>query len=269
MPFISLRTSLVRNFELAVRLAQRDIASKYKNSLLGALWMIGQPLLQLLLYGFVFQIVLRAKWGLQLPNGNDVPFGLALFVGILLHGLLADTLVRAPSLIVSNTSYVKKIIFPIEILPVANVMSGLATVFFGTVLLLVGTLFFTGTLHVVSVLLLIPVASLALMTVGIGWLLSSIGVYFRDLSQLTSNLSTVMLFTAPICYPAEIVPKEFRWLLSVNPLTIPVEAAREMLFSGKLDSVIPLALYSLASILIAILGLVVFNRVRDGFADVL
>ncbi|SDH36205.1 lipopolysaccharide transport system permease protein [Pseudomonas abietaniphila] len=231
--------------------------------------MIGQPLIQLLLYGFVFQVVLRSRWGIQTPSGQDVPFGLLLFGGILLHGLLADTLVRAPSLIISNTSYVKRVIFPLEILPLVNVASTVTGVFFGMIILVAGSAYYAGHLSASILLVPIPVASLVVFTVGVGWLLSAVGVFFRDLAQLTSSLATIMLFTAPICYPAEMVPVQFRWLLNINPLTIPVEAVRSLIFSSGSVNWSALVGYSLVAGFTAALGYFVFHRMRAGFADVL
>lgn len=261
--------SIIANWGLIVQMTRRDISMRYKNSFFGSLWMIGQPLLQLLLYGFVFQVVLRSRWGIQTPDGRDVPFGLLLFCGILLHSLIADTLVRAPSLIISNTSYVKRVIFPLEILPLVSAAGTAIGVIFGVIILLAGTLYYSGVLPYQALLLPIPLASLFVLTVGLGWLLSAVGVFFRDLSQLTSSLATIMLFTAPICYPAEMVPLEFRWLLNINPLTIPVETVRLLIFSHDDVDWFVLGIYALVSVAVAALGYAVFHRMRTGFADVL
>ncbi|AIL60616.1 ABC-type polysaccharide/polyol phosphate export system, permease component [Pseudomonas alkylphenolica] len=261
--------SLTRNRGLIVQMTLRDISMRYKNSFLGGLWIVGQPLIQLMLYGFVFQVVLRSRWGLQTPDGQEVPFGLLLFCGILLHGLLADTMVRAPSLVVSNTSYVKRVIFPLEILPVITVGSTAVGIFIGFVILLAASLYYLG-FHGLNILLLpIPIGLLVLLTLGVGWLLSAIGVFFRDLSQITSSLATIMLFTAPICYPAEMVPSEFRWLLNINPLTIPVETVRTLLFSNDPVQWASLGVYAAFALLAAAFGYFVFYRMRAGFADVL
>jgi lipopolysaccharide transport system permease protein len=254
---------------LIAEMTKRDIVTRFKNSVLGPGWVIAQPLLQLMLYAFVFQVVLKAKWGAITLGGPEIPFGLLLFVGIILHTLLADTLVRGPSLIVSNASYVKKVIFPIELLPLINVASGVVSALFGIVAMLGITLAMLGTLSWSVLLLPIPLALLAIMTLGLGWLLSAIGVYVRDLPQLTSNLATIFLFTAPICYPAEMVPLQFRWLLDINPLTIPVEVARSLAFGNALIPWDRLAMYGLASFGVASFGLWVFNRMREGFADAL
>lgn len=261
--------SIIANRALIVQMVSRDVSMRYKNSVLGSVWIIGQPLLQLLLYSFVFQVVLRSRWGIQTPDGRDVPFGLLLFCGILLHSLLADTLVRTPSLIVSNTSYVKRVIFPLEILPVVTAAGTAVGVIFGIGLLLLGAFFYSVDFSWHVLLIPIPLTFLFVLTVGLGWLLSAVGVFVRDLPQLTSSLATIMLFTAPICYPVEMVPHEFRWLLRVNPLTVPVETIRALIFSSSEMDWLILGVYAIVAIAIAVFGYMVFNRMRAGFADAL
>lgn len=261
--------SIILNRGLIFQMTCRDITMRYKNSFLGRLWMLGQPLLQLLLYGFVFQVVLRSRWGIQSSDGKDIPFSLILFCGILLHGLIADTLIRSPSLIVGNTSYVKRVIFPLEILPLVSAAGTAVGITFGIGILLAVTLYYSGTLPYQALLLPIPLILLFVLTVGVGWLLSAVGVFFRDLSQLTSSLSTIMLFTAPICYPAEMVPQQFRWLLNLNPLTVPVGAVRTLIFSHNEVCWASLGVYAVVACLTATLGFAVFCRMRSGFADVL
>lgn len=261
--------SAISSRGLILQLASRDIASRYKNTSLGALWIIGQPILQLLLYAFVFRVVLQSRWEVTLANGSEAPFGLVLFVGILLHSLLADTLVRAPALIVGNTSFVKRVVFPIEILPIVNVASALVSVGAGLVIILLATLYFSGQVQPAVLLIPLPLAMLALMTLGLGWALAALGVFFRDLSQIMTNVTSLVLFTAPICYPASMVPARFRWLLELNPLTIPVESARTMMFgSGTIDWPALLA-YGGCSAIVAAVGYVLFARMRRGFADAL
>jgi lipopolysaccharide transport system permease protein len=261
--------ALASNRELVHQLTARDIAMRYKNSVLGLVWVLAQPLIQLALYGFVFETVLRSRWGLKLGNGSEAPFGLVLFVGILLHAMLADTLVRAPFLVVSNPSYVKRVVFPLDILPLVNVCSALVTTLAGFAMILVATFWFAGTLPVSVLLIPLPITCLALLTLGVGWLLAALGVFFRDLAQLTTNLASVLLFTAPICFPATMVPERIRWLLDINPLTIPVECTRQMIFGPSFEQWPLLGAYALSSALIAALGYLVFTKIRPGFADAL
>ncbi|HSD39906.1 MAG TPA: ABC transporter permease [Rhodocyclaceae bacterium] len=267
--FARVLRTLKRNRSLLAQLTRRDITQRYKNSVLGAVWVVGQPLLQLMLYGFVFQVVLRSRWGLSAPNGEDVPFGLVLFVGILIHTILAETLVRGPALVLSNTTYVKRVIFPLEILPVVNVLSSLVSFAFGFLVLLAATFIFVGHVSSSVWLVFIPVGFLVLMSLGIGWFLAALGVYLRDLGQLMGVFSSVLLFTAPICFPASMVPAHLSWLLQINPLTIPVNAVRALLFGADPVSFESVFAYGFVSLVVMVVGYWFFNKMRIGFADVL
>lgn len=264
---IFLLRSILRNRELITQMTIREIAIRHKNSVLGVLWMLGQPLLQLMLYSFVFQIVLRARWGDVLPNGTEIPFGLTLYAGLVLHGILADTLVRSPSLILSNPSYVKKVIFPLETLCIVSVMSALVGGAMGLVILFMATAYLSDGLPLSIFLIPLPIISLTLMSLGCGWILAALGVFLRDLGQITPVLASVLLFTAPICYPLEAVPEQYHFLMAFNPLTIPVEALRALLFDGTYTHWNSLAIYGLLSVMITIVGYMTFHRLRAGFAD--
>lgn len=267
---LSKRFSLSSSFPntgLVWQLTKRDVETRYRNSVLGAFWLLGQPFLQLLIYAFVFQVVLRTKWGISTNSGNNIPFGLILFVGIVLHSLIADCLVRGPHLIISNESYVKRVIFPLEILPLVNVLSASVGVLFGLIILVLPTLYFLGKIPLTTLLVPIPLFSLMLFTAGVGWFLGSLGVFFRDLGQFTSSLAQILLFTAPICYPATMVPASFRWLLDINPLTIPVESIRSMIFFGQLGNFKSIVIYAGISWFVALAGYLFFVRTKAGFAD--
>jgi lipopolysaccharide transport system permease protein len=261
--------SLVRNRGLLFSMASRDIAQKYRSSTLGAFWVIGQPILQMLLYSFVFEVVLRSKWGLKAPSGAEVPFGLMLFIGLLLFGILAETLVRSPTLLPSNSSYVQKVIFPLEILPVVTVISSLVSFGFGFLIVVIACLFYGVGFHFGAVLVVFPLFALLVMTLGLGWLFSALGVFFRDLGQVSPSLATILMFTSPVCYPSTMVPAEFRWLLGINPLTIPIETFRDFLLRGESSQLAALAWYWLVALLVAGFGYFVFHRTRSGFADAL
>lgn len=263
-------TGWVQHSSLIWQLAKREMAQRYKSSALGGFWVVAQPLIQLLLYAFVFQVVLRSRWGVTVPNtGREVPFGLILFVGILIHALLAEMLTRGPALVVSNVSFVKRVIFPLEILPVVTMVTAIINVIFGFLILFAGFLLVHGTLTPMAFMIVVPLFFLIVLGLGLGWLLSAFGVYFRDLSQLTTHLSTILMFTAPICYPATMVPEHFRWLLQINPLTLPVESVRGMLFQGTPPDWSALLTYGAGAIVFAWFGNFVFRKLRGGFADVL
>lgn len=259
---------LAGNRALILQLTQRDIAQRYRSSALGLIWLFAQPLLQLAIYSFVFQIVLRARWGIQSPTGTEVPFGLVLFIGLSLHTLLSETLVRSPATITAHESYVKRVIFPLQILPVINVVAALFNFALAIAILLVATVAITGHLSASAWLIIVPLVPFTLFATGLGWMLAALGVYLRDLSQLTPHLSTILLFTAPICYPKSMVPEQFHWLLQINPLTLPVDICRELLFGDTVDFT-GLAGYSVISVAVFLVGRLLFERLRAGFADAL
>lgn len=259
---------VLANRSLIVALTRRDIAQRFRSSLLGPLWLVAQPLLLLALYSFVFQVVLRARWNIEGPSGSTVPFGIILFVGLAIHAILSDTLVRAPATITANESFVKRVIFPVEILPVVNVASSLVTAALTFAVLAMAMIVFAGFLYPSSVLCIVPVLGLAMFTTGVGWVLASLGVYLRDLNQISPLISTLLMFTAPIVYPIEMVPANFRFLLIANPLTIPVEWCRQILFEGTFAYPGGCAFLAVSTA-VYVLGFGFFRVLRPGFADVL
>ncbi len=260
--------SLVKHRSLIGQLVWRDLSARYRSSLLGVLWLFIQPLLQLAVYSFVFQMVLRARWDVVTETGIQVPFGIVLFVGLLLHAVLADALIRGPSLVTSNPTFVKRVIFPLETLPIVSVASALLLLLVSMVLLVIVTLTLVGPLPVAGLLAIVPVLLLGLMALGLAWLMAGLGVYLPDLVQFSPLLATLLLFTAPVCYPRGMVPEHYQWLLWLNPLTVPVENVRSLLFTGAANWA-QLGMYGAAALLALTLGGAAFNKMRGGFADVI
>lgn len=260
---------LFAHWDMIGQLTMREISKRYRSSALGAFWLVGQPLLLLAVYGFVFSVIMRTRWGMRFPDSSEIPFSLLLFSGLLLHLMFSDTLVRGPEIINGNPSYVKRIVFPLEILPVVNVLSALSTVIVGYAILIAVIALMTGGVPLSALLTPLPIVLLGIMTCGLGWLLSAVGVYFRDLGQFTSTLATAVLFTAPICFPREAAPEAMRPLMVINPLTIPVECVHGLLFAGRYDNWEGLAVYAAAAIAAALVGRFVFDRLRRGFPDVI
>lgn len=259
---------LWKNRSLLLQLTRRDIEQRYRSSALGFLWLFAQPLIMLALYSFVFEVVLRARWGVVTPGGVETPFGMLLFIGLVLHVVMAEMLTRAPAAITSHVSYVKRVIFPVEILPVVFVLSSLVTQALALALLFIATFVFHGGIPLSAFLVVVPLGALAILTLGLAWIMAALGVYLRDLAQVTPHVSMIMMFTAPIVYPRSMVPAEFQWLLALNPLTLPVEMARKMMFEGIVDFT-GLPAYLGAALVVLLLGRLVFARLRVGFADVL
>lgn len=263
----ALLASLWHHRGLLDQLVRREISGRYRGSVLGLAWSFVNPLLMLLVYSFVFSVVFKARWGGPAEH-SQVAFGLILFAGLIVHGLFAEVANRAPHLILENTSYVKRVIFPLEILPWVALGSALFHMGISLLVLLAGQLLLTHSLPWTVLALPLVVAPLALITVGFSWFLSAIGVYLRDIGQGIGLLTTVMLFLSPTFYPLSALPETARTLLYLNPLTFVIEQGRQVLLFGHWPNWGGLLLYLGISLVIAWGGFWWFQRARQGFADV-
>jgi lipopolysaccharide transport system permease protein len=263
----ALFASLWYNRELIMQLARRDVLSRYRGSILGLAWSFFNPLLMLVVYTFVFSVVFKARWGLG-GEESTADFAIVLFVGLIIHGLFAECVNRAPGLILANVNYVKKVVFPLEILPWVAAGSALFHFAVSIAVLLAAQLVFQHALAWTIVFLPIVVMPLLLATMGLTWFLSSIGVYVRDIGQTIGIFTMVLLFLSPVFYPVDALPEKYRILLLLNPLTSVIEDARRILIWGEAPNWSGLMLYSAASFCVAWLGFWWFQRTRKGFADV-
>lgn len=254
---------------LTLQLTKREIALRYRGSLFGAAWSLINPLLMLLVYGFVFSLVLRARWPGVEGDQRPLAHGVLLLSGLMLHSFLAECLTRAPGQIVGNANYVKKVVFP---LPVIAVSQWAAAVFHLVVNLVFLLLFQVAVFGVPpATIFLAPLALLPLLCVGLGlmWGVSAIAVYFRDVGQIVGVLATLLLFLSPALYPMEQVPEGLRPLLYFNPLTPALEHWRALALWGTLPSAMSWAAFAVVGALCAVAGAWCFARLRRGFADVL
>ena len=258
---------LLDHRHLILQLVKRDIEAKYRGSLFGLLWSLFHPVVMLSVYTFVFSFIFKARW--TADSDSTTEFALALFIGMIAHGMLSDNINRAPSLIVSNVNFVKKVVFPLDILPWAYLGT---TLFHAFISLLVWTAFYVlvnQSFNWTSVFLPIILLPLALYSIGFSWLFAALGVYFRDVGQITVILSTVLLFLSPIFYPLSSLPQRFQTLMYFNPLTLIVEQARSVLMWGHLPDWQAMGITFMTSIMVAWFGFAVFQKTRMGFADVL
>jgi lipopolysaccharide transport system permease protein len=263
----ALFASLWRNRDLVLQLISREILGRYRGSVMGLAWSFFNPLLMLLVYTFVFSVIFKARWA-AVGEESKADFAIILFVGLIVHGLFAECVNRAPSLILSNVNYVKKVIFPLEILGWVVLGSVLFHSTISVFVLLAAQVVLKHTLPWTVIFLPLVILPLSFGIMGICWLLSSIGVYLRDVGQTVLVLTTVLLFLSPVFYPITSVPQQVQVLLLLNPLTFIIEEARRVVIWGELPNWGGLALYSLASLLVAWLGFWWFQKTRKGFADV-
>lgn len=259
--------SLWRHRRLVWQLARREVLGRYRGSLLGVAWAVGNPLLMLAVYTLVFGYIFRARWGGGVDTAGE--YALVLFCGLTVFGIFSEVVSRAPSLVVANANYVKKVVFPLDCLPWVLVGAALFHAAASLTVLLLANLVVRGALPWTILLLPIVLAPLLLLAVGLAWLLASLGVYLRDVGHLVNALVTVLLFLSPVFYPAANLPDPLRRLLLLNPLTAVLENARAVLLWGQLPDWPLLGASLAAGGAAAWLGWLWFDRTRTGFADVL
>ncbi len=253
---------------LIAQMIRREVVGRYRGSVLGIIWSFFNPLFMLAVYTFVFSVVFKARWGV--PGGESkVQFAVLLFVGMIVHGLMAEVLNRAPALIQNNTNFVKRVVFPLEILPIVSLGSALFHTVISLSVLLIVFAFFNGFVHWTSLLIPFVWFPLILTTLGLSWFLASLGVFLRDVGQIIGIITTVMLFLAPVFYPLEAIPEKYQIWIMANPLTFIIEQSREVLIWGRLPDWYGLLFYLLFSLGTLWGGFWWFQRTRKGFADVL
>lgn len=259
--------SFWRNRGLIRNLVHREVVGRYKGSMLGIFWSLATPIFMLAVYTFVFSVVFKARWGAG--SDSKTEFALLLFAGLIIFNLFSECISRAPGLILANVNYVKKVVFPLEVLPWVSMGSALFhfAVSLGVWLVAYGVLF--GMPHWQALLIPLVVLPLVLFVMGLNWALAALGVYLRDVGQIIGLSITVLMFLTPIFYPASALPEAYRPLMLLNPLTLPIEMARDLLYSGKIPHINQLTLYAVASSAVAMLGFAWFQKTRKGFADVI
>lgn len=258
-----------RHRQLVVELTRRDVIGRYRGSVMGLAWSFINPLLMLAAYTFVFSAIFQARWPERSLGHSKVEFALILFAGLIVHSVMADCLNRAPTVITNNANYVKKVVFPIEVLPVVALLSALFHAAVSTLVLVLALLLVTGSVPVTAIAFPVVLLPFAFGVAGFAWLLASLGVFLRDVGQSVGVLVMLMMFLAPIFFPLAAVPAEFKAVVMLNPLTWFVEASRDVLLWGVWPSVTSWLIAAMVGSLTALGGLWWFQTTRKGFADVL
>jgi len=254
--------------QVVVQLIVREIEARYRGSLLGLLWSFLTPLFMLAVFTFVFAVVFRARWpGQEETSLRD--FALILFAGLTTFNLFGEVFGRAPTLVTAQPNLVKKVIFPLHVLPVVALGSALFQTAVSLVVLFgfqvtVGSGFHPAIL--LAPLLLLP---LALFSLGLAWFIAAFGVYVRDIGQVIAPLTTALMFLSPVFYPASALPEWIRPLATYSPIAFSIETVREAVIFGRLPAAASFAVATAAGIVVAGLGLAFFQKTRKGFADVL
>lgn len=259
--------SLWCNQELIYALTKREILSRYQGSALGLFWSFFHPVLMLTVYTFVFSVVFKARW--HAGSESKAEFALILFAGLIIFNLFSECINRSPSLILAHTNYVKKVVFPLEILPWVTLGAALFQALMSFVVWLIFYLLLFGLPSITIVLLPFMMLPILCLTMGLSWFLASLGVYLRDINQIVGISTTVLMFLSPIFYPISSLPPHYQYLLRFNPLTPAIENIRDVLFWGHMPNMTFFGVYMMTSMVFAWLGFIWFQKSRQGFADVL
>lgn len=260
-------SALGRHRSLTIELTRRDILGRYRGASFGLLWSLISPFLLLCIYAFAFGSIMGGRW--PQPAGGDASFAIVIFCGLIVHGFFAECLVRSPVLVTSNPNFVKRVVFPLEVLPWPMVFSALFHTTMNVLVFIVLRLILDGAFSATIVLLPLVLAPLVVLALGVAWLLASLGVYLRDVTQVTGVLSTALLFLSSAMLPAEAVPERYRWILQLNPLSFIIDQAREVMLWGRMPDWAGLGLYMLAALAALAAGHAWFRATKRGFADVL
>ncbi|MCW8348134.1 ABC transporter permease [Vibrio sp. ZSDZ65] len=259
--------SSIKNRDMLFALSSREVQSRYRGSLLASGWLLLTPFFMLLVYLFVFGTVLQSRWSTGEESQSE--FALILFLGLILFNFFSESLNRSTSLIVSNENYVKKVVFPLEIIPLSLIVCNIIQLIISLVVWYIGYYLVFDTVQSTSLYVIPIVLPFVIMVLAITYILSALGVYVRDISQMIALITTGLMFLSPLFFPLEKIPEGFRFIVNFNPITIPINNLRQALYWGGEPNWNQLALYSLIALLLLVLSIWFFDKLRDGFADVL
>jgi len=267
-PLLGLRiVSLHR--DLLLQMLLRNIAARYRGSALGFIWSFATPLVMLAVYTFVFGIVFKARWGIEAFENNRAAFPVIMFCGMAVFNVFSESVNSSTTIVVASPSYVKKVVFPLELLPLCNVLTSFVFGLAWFALLFVGTVVFLQQLSWTMLFLPMTLLPLLLLSAGVSFLVSSLGVYLRDVQQLVGIVTQMLFFMTPIFYPVSLVPEGLRWILYINPLSTIVEQTRQLFLYGQIPSMKLCLGMFIVSLVVFQLGLAWFVKTKKGFADVL
>ena len=262
-------SELSRRWSLLSQLTVREVETRYRGAGLGLVWTLLTPLMMLLVYTFVFGTVFKSRWSTSDESASSIEFAVILFSGLILFQLFSDVVTRAPTVILSNPTLVKKVVFPLELLVPITLGAALFHAAVSLLILLPFVWFVFGKVPATFAFLPLVVIPLSAMILGIGWFLASVGTFIRDVGQIVGTMTTALLFLSPVFFPLTALPDWIRPFLFFNPMTVPIEQLRRILIFGKQPEMLTLAVYSAVAFIVAFCGYIWFDKTRKGFADVL
>jgi len=252
---------------LTMELSKREVLGRYRDASFGLLWSLISPFLMLMVYTFAFGSVMKARW--PPADGGNHHFAIILFIGLIVHGFFSECFTRAPTLITSNVSYVKRVVFPLEVLPWQVILSALFHAVMNLVVFALLVITLEGSIDWTFFLVPLVFLPLIFICLGVSWLFSAIGVYLRDISQISGVLSTAMLFMSSALVPVKTLSPTYQAIFALNPLTFIIDQARQVTLSNQLPDWSGLFWYSVGGLLFMCIGYAWFMATRKGFADVL
>lgn len=252
--------ALIRQF------AMREVSARYRQSWLGTLWAVLTPLLMLSVYTLVFQHVFKFRFGAA--DESSITFALHLYAGLAVFNFFSECTARAPRLILEQPHLVKKVLFPLQILPWVNVLSNLVHLGISGLLLLALTLVSTAGMPASALALPLVWLPLLPLCVGLGWLLAAVGTYVRDVGQVIGLVLSMLLFLSPVFFPVQALPPSVQGLVLINPLALTMTQTRVVLLDGQWPDWGALGLQAAVCVLLAAAAAAFFQVARKGFADV-
>jgi lipopolysaccharide transport system permease protein len=257
---------LPRRFDLILSLTKRELAARYRGSVLGFVWAVLTPVVMIAIFTIIFAGIFKARFG---SGSSQWDYALYLFCGLLPWNAFQESLQLSSTTIVGHANLVKRVVFPLETLPVSLSLAAVANQMFGTVALLLAAALLRGELHATIVFLPLLVIPQLLATFGAAWLIASLGVFVRDIVQGITLLLMAWMYLTPIIYPETLVPERYRGIVNLNPFTPLVRNYRRILLEGSLPDWRGLAYFGVFAVVSFVLGYWWFARTRKNFADVI
>ncbi|MDE7310461.1 MAG: ABC transporter permease [Eubacterium sp.] len=259
--------TLYTNSYLLRKLVKKDIRQRYQGSVLGVLWSMLVPVFMLAIYTFIFSEVFQAKWNMD--TTDTYQFALMLFCGLSAFNLLGEVMNRSTTLVASHANYVKKVIFPLEILPVVLTLSALFHCVVSYGILIAAKCILYRSISPTLYLFLPAMVPLVVLAVGTGLFIAAISVYLKDVGNVISVIVTVLMYISPVFFPLDAVPQDFRVICEMNPMTYMIENFRNVVLYGKAIDLPFFAVSCAAAFAVYLIGYMVFMRTKEGFADVI
>jgi len=257
-----------RHRHVVTSLAARELSARFRGSVFGSLWAVLQPMATVAIFYYVLVVVFRTRWSPESTSDGD--FIVGMFIGLLTFNILAETVGRSSGIITANVNYVKKIVFPITILPIVQMTFSAVNWAIGMGVLLVFG-FIWGIVTPTWSWLAIPVCLIPVIfwSLGLGWLTAALNVYFRDTGVIVPLLLQAAMFLSPVFYNFDRIPPKAQNVLIWSPLTVPITETRRMVMQGIAFDPWQLIVPSVTGLIVMALGYLFFRKVKPGFADVL